>query len=465
MVMEYVPVMRKEEELVNEVSHDSRIYESPEIILQQLIRFNTTNPPGNEAACVQFIQELLHQAGIETTIVAEVEDRPNLIARLKGCGEAPPLLMYGHVDVVGIEKQVWSHDPFGGEIHDGYVWGRGSLDMKGGVAMMLAAFLRAHAQRTELQGDIILAIMSDEEAGGDRGASYLADHHAHLFEGVRYAIGEFGGFSLQVSNRKFYPIMVAEKQICWLRATLRSEGGHGSLGHSEGCMAQLGDLLQALNEVKLPVHATPAATYMIESMAAALPMVQRLLLRGLLRPRMSNSILKLMGDKGRLFQPLLRNTVSATIVRGGEKINVHPSEIIVELDGRLLPGFTPAQLIEELHEQSVHRNVMFELIRHDACPTSPDMGMFGLLSDVLREADPDAVPVPMLLPGGTDARHFARLGIQTYGFLPMPLPEDMKFSELIHAADERVPVEAIQFGARAIYQVIEKYGQSHSNKR
>lgn len=444
---------------------DSLIYESPEKILQQLIRFNTTNPPGNEVACVQFIQELLHRAGIETTIVAEVADRPNLIARLKGRGDAPPLLMYGHVDVVGIEKQAWSRDPFGGEIHDGCVWGRGSLDMKGGVAMMLAAFLRVHAEKAELQGDIILTIVCDEEAGGDRGASYLADHHAHHFEGVRYAIGEFGGFSLQVSNRKFYPIMVAEKQICWLRATLRGEGGHGSLGHNGGCMAQLGDLLQALNAVKLPVHATPAATYMIESMAAALPMLSRFLLRGLLRPRMSNMILKLMGDKGRLFQPLLRNTVSATIVHGGEKINVLPSEITVDLDGRLLPGFTPAQLIDELHKRSVHRNVTLELVRHDACPASPDMGMFGLLSDVLREADPDAVPVPMLLPGGTDARHFARLGIQTYGFLPMPLPDDMKFSELIHAADERVPVDAIHFGARAIYQVIKKYGKLQPNNR
>ncbi|GKU77865.1 M20/M25/M40 family metallo-hydrolase [Paenibacillus sp. L3-i20] len=442
------------------LNNPNLIYESPATILQHLIRFNTTNPPGDEADCIAYIEELLHQAGIETTIVAKENDRPNLIARIKGSGAAPPLLLYGHVDVVGVDKQVWSHDPFGGEIHDGYIWGRGSLDMKGGIAMMVSAFLRAHGERTHLQGDIILAIVSDEEAGGDLGASFLVDNYAKYFEGVEYAIGEFGGFSFQVSGRSFYPIMVAEKQVCWLRATLRSEGGHGSLGQQNGCMAQLGKLLQSLNSAKLPIHATPAATYMIESMAAALPAIAGMVLRGLLHPSRTDLILKLLGDKGKLFQPLLRNTVSATVVRGGEKINVHPSEIIVELDGRLLPGFTSEQFIAELRKHIIQDDVELEVIRYEPIPAKPNMGMFKLLSDVLTEADGAAIPVPMLLPGGTDARHFARLGIQTYGFLPMRLPEDINFSALIHAADERVPVTAIDFGAQAIFRVLERYGKA-----
>ncbi|MGO4183478.1 M20/M25/M40 family metallo-hydrolase [Paenibacillus sp. TAF43_2] len=442
-------------------SLDGPIYESPQYLLQQLIRFNTTNPPGNERDCIYFIRDLLLESGIsDTIIIAQEEHRPNLIARLKGCGDAPPFLMYGHVDVVGVEKQAWSRDPFGGEIIDGYVWGRGSLDMKGGVAMMLAAFLRAHAEKTALQGDMILAIVSDEEAGGDLGASYLVKHHSYLFAGVNYAIGEFGGFSFQVSGQKFYPIMVAEKQICFLRATVRGGGGHGSLGQNEGSMAQLAYMLGALNKVKLPIHVTPAASYMIQSMASALPLLPRLLLKGLLRPRLSNLMLRIMGDKGKLFQPLLRNTISATIVHGGEKINVHPSEIIVEMDGRMLPGFTPEQFIAELYDHAIKHQITLEVIRHDPCPESPEMELFELLSDVLKKADEAAVPIPMLLPGGTDARHFSTLGIQTYGFLPMTLPEDMNFSELIHAADERVPVVAIRFGAKAIHEVMARYGNS-----
>lgn len=434
-------------------------FPTPVEILQALIRFNTTNPPGEEAACIMYIRELLEDAGIPTRIESLDPDRPNLLARLKGSGAAPPLLLYGHVDVVGVDKQAWSRDPFGGEIHDDFVWGRGSLDMKGGVAMMVSAFLRAHASKLPLRGDIILAIVSDEEAGGEYGASYLVRQHANYFEDVRYAIGEFGGFSFHALGKTFYPVMVAEKQLCWLKATIRGDGGHGSLGKSGmDCMAQLGKMLQSLSKNKLPIRPHPAARYMIEGMADELPTLPGMLLRGLLRPRLSQAILKLLGEKGSTFEPLLRNTVSATVLRGGEKINVHPSEITVELDGRTLPGVTPEQFIEELYAHAIDRSIRLEVLRHDPCAAAPDMGMFGLLSDVLKEADKEAVPVPMLLPGGTDGRLFAKLGIQTYGFLPMPLPKDMQFTKLIHAADERVPVAAIGFGTDAIYRVLERYG-------
>ncbi|MGE6226483.1 M20/M25/M40 family metallo-hydrolase [Paenibacillus chitinolyticus] len=432
---------------------------SPVEILQALIRFNTTNPPGEEAACIMYIRQLLEDAGIETRICALDPARPNLLARIKGSGDAPPLLLYGHVDVVGTDKQAWSRDPFGGDIHDGFVWGRGALDMKGGVAMLISAFLRAHVRKLPLRGDLILAIVSDEEAGGEYGASFLVERHADYFAGVKYALGEFGGFSFHALGKTFYPIMVAEKQLCWLKATIRGDGGHGSLGKpGADCMAQLGNMLQSLSRNKLPIRAVPAARLMIEGMAAALPLLPALLLRGLLRPRLGGLILKLLGEKGGTFAPLLRNTVSATVVRGGEKINVHPSEITVELDGRTLPGVTPQQFIDELRRFAIHDSIGLEVLRHDPCAAAPDMGMFGLLSDVLKEADKEAVPVPMLLPGGTDGRLFARLGIQTYGFLPMPLPKDMQFTKLIHAADERIPVEAIGFGTDAIYRVLERYG-------
>jgi len=442
------------------ISDNLALLPSPVEILQKLIRYNTTNPPGEEAACIMYIRELLEDAGIPTRIEALDPERPNLLARLKGSGEAPPLLLYGHVDVVGVDKQVWSRDPFGGEIHDDFVWGRGALDMKGGVAMLVSAFLRAHVRKLPLRGDIILAIVSDEEAGGEFGASYLVREHANYFKDVRYAIGEFGGFSFHALGKTFYPVMVAEKQLCWLKATIRGEGGHGSLGKSgTDCMAQLGRMLQSLSRNKLPIRPHPAARYMIEGMAGELPALPGMLLKGLLRPRLSHIILKLLGEKGSTFEPLLRNTVSATVVRGGEKINVHPSEITVELDGRTLPGVTPEQFMEELYKHAIDRSIRLEVLRHNPCAASPDMGMFGLLSDVLKEADKEAVPVPMLLPGGTDGRLFAGLGIQTYGFLPMPLPGELQFTKLIHAADERIPVEAVGFGTDAIYRVLERYGE------
>src|SRR2546421_635318 len=214
---------------ISSTRDDAAIYQRPAELLQQLIRFNTTNPPGNEAACIAYINKLLTEAGFSTTILAADPARPNLIARLQGQGNAPPLLLQGHVDVVTTEKQVWQQPPFAGNIVDDYVWGRGTLDMKGGVAMMIAAFMRAGAEGASLPGDIILAVVSDEEDGGEYGAKYLVENHADLFKGVRYALGEFGGYTAHIAGKKFYPIQVLEKQVCWMRAMVRGPGGHGSL--------------------------------------------------------------------------------------------------------------------------------------------------------------------------------------------------------------------------------------------
>lgn len=425
-------------------------------ILQRLIRFNTTNPPGHERSCIQYIQSLLEKAGIETTIVAADDDRPNLIARLKGQGSKPPLLLYGHVDVVGTEGQEWRYSPFGGEIHEGQIWGRGALDMKGGIAMLLAAFLRAHTQKIHLHGDVILAIVSDEEAGGTCGAKFLVDQHAHFFEHVRYAIGEFGGFSIHVGKQKFYPIMVAEKQVCWTRVRLKGSGGHGSLAQQGGSVDKLTDFLNKLNRRKLPVSITPATKLMIEAMARHLPFPAGFILRKLLNPNLTNLILKMLGEKGSLFAPLLRNTLNVTIIRGGDKINVIPSEVELQLDARLLPGFTPEQFYQDLR-QIVGEDLELEVIHYDPVPHEPDMGMFQLLADLIQKSDPEGVAVPLILPGGTDARFFSKLGIQTYGFLPMNLPEELNFTSLIHAADERVPVEAIRSGTETLYRLLQRY--------
>jgi acetylornithine deacetylase/succinyl-diaminopimelate desuccinylase-like protein len=438
------------------MSEQPTIYQRPAELLQHLIRFDTTNPPGNEAACIHYINDLLQAAGIETTVLALDENRPNVIARLKGRGDAPPLLLYGHVDVVTTLNQAWTHPPFAAEIHDGYIWGRGAVDMKGGVAMMLAAFLRARAESADLPGDVILALVSDEEALGTYGAGFLVEKHADLFTGVRYALGEFGGFTLYVAGKRFYPIMVTEKQCCWIKATVHGPGGHGSVPVRGGAMARLADMLKLLDINRLPVHVTPGTRYMLEGIAAELSFPINLLLRLLLIPPLTDTVLNLMGTKGRLFDPILHNTVSPTVLYGSAQTNVIPGAVSVELDGRMLPGFTPEAFIAEIRS-IVGPNVEFEITSFDPGPPDPNMGLYPTLANILREADPGGIPIPLVLPAVTDGRLFARIGIQTYGFTPMQLRPEFEFSGSVHAADERIPVEAVAFGTDAIYQALLRF--------
>ena len=430
---------------------------TPVELLQQLIRFDTTNPPGNEAECIAYVRALLEDAGCAVDLYARDPARPNLISRLPGRGGRAPLLLQGHVDVVTTSGQDWTRPPFGGELIDGYVWGRGALDMKGGVAMMVSAFLRAAREGTELPGDVILCVLADEENGGDFGAKFLVEDHAHLFEGVRYSLGEFGGFSLEFGGRRLYPIQVAEKQICWLKARVPGRGGHGAMVQRGGTMSRLGKFLRDLDRKRLPVHITPAARAQIEAMANAVSRPQRDILLALLKPRLTDRVLPLLGERARTTEPLLRNTVNATIVRAGEKVNVVPAFVDVELDARALPGFGPDDVIGELQE-IVGDDIELELVRYDAGPPEPRLDEFETLAGIIRELEPGSVPVPLLQAGVTDARFFAQLGIQNYGFLPLKLPGDFAFTGLIHAADERVPADAIEFGAEAVFRALQRLG-------
>ena len=436
----------------------SRLAYNPAELLQHLVRFDTTNPPGNEAEGINFVYKLLAEAGIPTTLLGLIPERPNLIARLKGQGQAQPLLLYGHMDVVTTAGQDWQKPPFTGEISDGYLWGRGTLDMKGGLAMMVAALLRARFENLSLPGDIVLAVVCDEENGGDEGARFLVENHPEHFDGIRYALGEFGAFSMMFGPQRFYPIMVAEKQLCTIKATLHGPGGHGSMPLRGGAMSKLSSLLFRLEKRRMPVHITPVVRRMFEQVAAHQSGTAELVFHMLLNPALTDRMLGLFGERTRAFNPLLHNTVTPTMVQGGDKINVIPSKIELGLDGRLLPGFTPDDMITELRAIT-GKQAELEVVRYDPGPPEPDWGQFEVLSEILREADPEGIPIPLLLSGVTDGRFFARLGIQTYGFLPMRLPPDFNFSATIHAADERIPVEALEFGAQAILKAIQRMGQ------
>lgn len=437
------------------------LHQHPAELLRRLIRFDTTNPPGGEADCIAWAQGLLDDAGCQTRIVAKHPDRPNLIARMAGAGAAPPLLLQGHVDVVTTAGQDWARPPFEGVIDDGWVWGRGALDMKGGVAMMLAAVLRARAAGRTPPGDVLLCLMSDEEAGSDLGAKFLVEEHPELFAGVRFALGEFGGFSQEIAGRTFYPIMVAEKQVCWMRVTFRGPAGHGSLPMRGGAVAKLAAFLRRLDRERLPVHVTPVVREMVRTISRELPPPQRALVSALARPRLADRVLGLLGERGERFDPLLHNTVNATILAGGDKINVVPGEVSAELDGRLLPGFTPDDMVAELRPLAGD-GAEIEVLRHDPGAGEPDLGLFDTLAGILTEADPGATPMPLLLLAVTDARFFARLGIQTYGFLPMQLPESVNFMRLVHAADERIPAAAVEFGTAALERALERFGEARS---
>ena len=430
------------------------IYQNPVELLQNLIRFDTTNPPGNEKAIIMYLKEIIEDAGLKTTILAKDENRPNLITRLPGRGDAPPLLLYGHVDVVTTVGQKWTHPPFEGKIVDDMIWGRGALDMKGGIAMMVSALLRAHEAGEKPPGDIILAIVSDEEVDGSHGARFLTENHAELFDGVKYAIGEGGGVSLEMGGEKFYTVMVAEKQICSVRATVRGKAGHGSMPRRGGATAKLAKMLNLLENQRLPVHITPVSDQMLSTIGNSLTFPTNLAMKMLLNPTFTDRVLDALGDKGLLINPLLHNTVSPNIIRGGNKINVIPAEISVDLDGRLLPQFTPDDMLAEL-SALLGDDVELEVTHYDKGAGTPDMTLYPLLADILQKADPSGTPIPMLLSGVTDGRFFSRIGIQTYGYLPTEIPGEL--INTIHAANERVPVAAMEFGTNAISEVLRRF--------
>ncbi|HLQ62878.1 MAG TPA: M20/M25/M40 family metallo-hydrolase, partial [Candidatus Acidoferrales bacterium] len=358
-------------------------------IAQRLIRFDTTNPPGNERECVEYVRGLLQGAGLASELYGGTPERPNLVARLKGRGQAPPLLLQGHVDVVTTDGQAWTRPPFEAVVEDGWLWGRGTLDMKGGVAMMVSAFLRAAAEGGA-PGDLVLAVLADEEAGGLHGASWLVDHRPDLFSGIRHALGEAGAVAIHLGGRRFYPIMLTEKRGCQMRVTLRGPGGHGSLPMRGGAMARLGELLTRLDRSRLPYHLTPATRLMLEGIREALQPPLRDGVAILLDPARADGALDELGALGRELDPLLHNTVNATVVRGGSKINVVPAEVSADLDGRLLPGYGPDDMVGELR-QVIGDQPQVDVVLAGPAQPELDLSLYDQLAAVLREADPEGV--------------------------------------------------------------------------
>jgi len=426
----------------------------PVVLLQELIRFPTENPPGNVRDCIGFIHDVLSALGIASKIYARYPLRPNLVARLPGRGIAPPLLLTGHADVVPADGQSWTVQPFSGLIKDGFVWGRGALDMKGGLAMMLSAFVAA--KNSPPPGDVIFCVVSDEETGGQDGAGFLVDNHPELFAGVKHALGEFGAFSFDLFGRRFMPIQVDERQFVGITAHISEAGGHAALSGTANAAVSAAQFVRGVSRLALPVVLTTATKRMLRTMALSVPPLASAALLLLSISGTAPLILRILGPRAAALASCMRSAVTPTVIRCGMKRNVVPSSAMIDMDARLVPGDSIENLLERL-KKIAPEGTSFTVQAQHRQKDAIDMSQFDKLDALLRDEYPGSVPVPMLLPGTTDARHFNRLDIQTYGFLPISMPKGMAYMNLIHGADERIPVEALSTGARLISKYVSGY--------
>jgi acetylornithine deacetylase/succinyl-diaminopimelate desuccinylase-like protein len=435
-------------------------------LLQDLLRIPSVNrgtgdsTDGGETPCAERLAAFLREGGLEPVLLGAEPQRMNVVARLKGKGTKPPILLCAHLDVVEADASKWTHDPFGGVIDRGYLWGRGAIDMKN-MAAMSACVLRLLAEQVGegvLERDVIFAGVADEEAGCARGSLWLAEHHPDLVR-AEYVLGEIGAFSLHLFGRTFYPIQIAEKGMCWVRATFEGDPGHGSLPNKESAVVKLGRAISRLGKKRFPQHPTAAVGKFLHALAAELPSPQKQVLARLTTPQVAGLILDyLVKDETqqRTFGALLSNTASPTVVRAGNKTNVIPGRATVEIDGRTLPGQSTADFLAELR-QVIGEDASFEVLR-DMPPveSTESTELFAHLSKTLRAHDPTAKPIPFVIPGFTDAKAWARLGSICYGFSPCRFDptHDVSFSRMYHGHDERVPVDGLTWGLHVLYDAV-----------
>ena len=388
-------------------------------------------------------------------------DRSNLICRYKGSGEKGPLLITAHLDVVEAFAEHWRYPPFSGEIAEGCLWGRGAIDMKNMAAMCTTTMGQLKEDNVQLKRDVIFAAVVDEEAGCEYGSRWLVANHRNLVE-AEYAIGESGGFSLHVGNSTFYPIQVAEKGVCWVRAKFRGEPGHGSMPRSDSAIVQLGEAIAKLGKNQLPVHPTPYVKDFLETIAAKQPTFIQPLLKVLTHPKLLPSVLKVVPDKGlaRGVLALLSNTAAPTIAHSGSKVNVIPGEAELCIDGRTLPGQSEKDFLRELRA-ILGPDVEFEVLKTaPAVVTEPiESELYSTIKREIEKREQSATVVPYMIPGFTDAKYFTEMGAKWYGFSPVKIEKGsgIRFAEMFHGHNERVPVKGLHWGAEILYDVVREF--------
>ncbi|MFI5508488.1 M20/M25/M40 family metallo-hydrolase [Mycobacterium sp. NPDC051804] len=424
-------------------------------LVSALIRFDTSNTgepetTKGEAECAAWVVEQLQEVGYETELIeAGAPGRANVFARLEGADrERGALMLHGHLDVVPAEAADWSVHPFSGAVEDGYVWGRGAVDMKDMVGMMIAVARDFKRSGTVPPRDLVFAFVSDEEAGGNYGCKWLVDNRPDLFDGITEAIGEVGGFSLTIprrdgGERTLYLIETAEKAMLWMRLTARGRAGHGSMIHDNNAVTAVSEAVAKLGKHQFPVILTDSVEQFLTAVTEETGYtfdVDSADLEG--------AIAKL-GPIARIVGATLRDTANPTMLKAGYKANVIPGTAEAVVDCRVLPGRLAAfeREVDEIIGPDITREWITNLPPYE---TSFDGELLDAMNAAILSADPDGRTVPYMLSGGTDAKHFARLGIRCFGFAPLKLPPDLDFAALFHGVDERVPVDALTFGTRVL---------------
>lgn len=416
-------------------------------LLVDLIRINTSNPTHPERPAAEWVAAKLDEVGIASQIIEAAPGRASTIARIEGSDPSrKPLLVHGHLDVVPADAGEWSVDPFAGEIKDGYVWGRGAIDMKDMDAMVLALVRDWARTGRKPERDIVLAFVSDEEAGGRQGAHPLVANHPDLFVDCTEAISEVGGYSISLNGQaRVYAVQTAEKGIDWLRLRAKSRPGHGSMVHDANAVTWLAEAVSRIGHYEWPLAITDTVRAMVKALGEVIGRD--------LDPERPDEWLPMLGGAARMVGATIRNTTNPTMLQAGYKANVIPSTAEATIDCRFVPGQEQALLdtIDELLGEHVEREIEVGDI---AVETSFDGALVDAMIAALRSEDPDAIAVPYLMSGGTDAKSFSTLGMRCFGFSPLLLPDDLDFMSMFHGIDERVPIEGLQFGVRVLERLL-----------
>ncbi|MCO8270051.1 M20/M25/M40 family metallo-hydrolase [Actinoplanes sp. TRM 88003] len=421
-------------------------------ICRDLLRIDTTNTGDprttvGERVAAEYVAAQLGEVGIDAELMESAPKRANLVARIPGADRSRgALLLHGHLDVVPADASEWSVDPFSGEEKDGYLWGRGAIDMKDFDAMMLAV-VRDWARTGYVPPrDIVLCYTADEEAGMQYGSQWLVDNHRDLFEGCTEAIGEVGGYSYTVNDDlRLYLVQTAEKGLDWLRLHATGRPGHGSFIHDDNAVTNLADAVARVGHHRFPTVVTPTVRAFLEQVGDALGID--------IDPANPEQAIAKLGPIANLIGATIRNTANPTRLEAGYKDNVIPGRASATIDCRTLPGeadgflATLRELIgPDIEIEHVHQQPAVE--------TSFDGALVDAMGAALRAEDPGARTVPYLMSGGTDAKAFATLGIRCFGFAPLKLPADLNFASLFHGIDERVPVDGLKFGVRVLDRLL-----------
>jgi len=431
-------------------------------ILQELIRINTSNPPGNEIKAANYFYELLTKEGFECEIFESDQDRGNLLTLLEGKNDSlPKLLLINHLDVVPANKENWEHDPFGGELINNEIWGRGALDMKGTCTAQIFAIIAMKRLGLKPNRTIKFLSVADEEKGGVYGAKFMVDNHWEKIK-AQYVLGEGGGFKLPIKQFQKYTLQVAEKGPFWTKIKVKGVATHGSIpGTGDNALAKMAEIITKIYKYKIPIQITSNYKIMVDNLDV------NFLLKGLLKNRVFLKIIinllskKYPGVKS-FIEPLVKMNITPTICHAGKKTNIVPDEAICELDCRLLPGDTADNLLNQLKKilgEKYYSMIEITPIHWDEGSASEiNNEFYGIIEKIMACIDPQAKILPYMVPGTTDNRYFRWKGCIAYGFHPMIV--DIPFEEmskLAHGKNERISVNNLKLGAEFYYQLCKEF--------